>query len=141
MKRLLFDTAVFLYARGGKHPYREPCRALLRRTQTGDVVSEASVEVVQEFVHVRLRRGGQRSAVMAEARAVAAACRLHRFDQEILTLSLVLLERHIALDARDAVHAATALTAGIEIIVSPDRAFDDIVELRRVDPLEATLLD
>jgi len=39
------------------------------------------------------------------------------------------------------VHAATALTAGIEIIVSPDRAFDDIVELRRVDPLEATLLD
>lgn len=137
MTRLLFDTAVFLYARGAEHPYREPCRLLLRQIQMGKVRSEASVEMVQEYVHVRLRRGGSRATVMAEARAVAAACRLHQFDQSVLTLSLVLLERHAGLDARAAVHAATALTAGVDLVVSPDRGFDEVRELERLDPLDA----
>lgn len=35
---------------------------------------------------------------------------------------------------RDAVHAATALEAGISVIVSPDSDFDGIDGLSRIDP-------
>lgn len=41
------------------------------------------------------------------------------------------------LDARDAMHAATALNHGIDAIVSPDRAFGDVRGLRRLDPTDA----
>jgi len=35
---------------------------------------------------------------------------------------------------RDAIHAATALENGIEIIVSYDRDFDKLEEIKRLDP-------
>ncbi len=38
---------------------------------------------------------------------------------------------------RDGIHAATALNHGIELVVSPDRAFDRVPGLRRVDPADA----
>jgi predicted nucleic acid-binding protein len=41
------------------------------------------------------------------------------------------------LSARDLVHAATCREAGIEIIVSPDRGFDQNEGLQRVDPVDA----
>ena len=47
-----------------------------------------------------------------------------------------------ALQMRDAIHAATALNRGIDLILSPDTGFDDVEGLERLDPMdaEATLL-
>lgn len=52
----------------------------------------------------------------------------------MLDLSLDLIERIPTIRGRDALHAATALTYGIDTIVSPDRAFDGIPGFTRVDP-------
>jgi predicted nucleic acid-binding protein len=30
VRRVLFDTGVFVYAVGGEHPYTQPCQAILR---------------------------------------------------------------------------------------------------------------
>ena len=60
MRRFLFDTSVFLYALGGEHHYREPCRAILREMREGLLTGEASVELVHEFAYVRCRRTGTR---------------------------------------------------------------------------------
>lgn len=38
---------------------------------------------------------------------------------------------------RDAVHAATALTRGIPMVLSPDVGFDHVPGLERVDPTDA----
>lgn len=78
----------------------------------------ASVELVQEFLFHRLRRVARAEAV-AQARDVADLCVLHSVD-------------------RDAVHAATALIDGFPAIVSPDRDFDFVVGLERIDPAAAT---
>jgi len=48
-----------------------------------------------------------------------------------------LLERYPALAARDLIHVATCEHEGIEAIVSPDRGFDAVAGLRRIDPSEA----
>jgi predicted nucleic acid-binding protein len=143
LRRFLYDTAVFLYARGADHPYRGACRRLVELAGEGRLVGEASVELVQEYAHVRLRRGADRGAVAAEARAVAAVCRLHPFDGDVLDLAVHLLVATDALGGRDAVHAATALHHRIGVIVSPDRVFDRVDALQRIDPLDAVgiLLD
>ncbi len=48
-----------------------------------------------------------------------------------------LVAAYPALSARDLVHVATCLVEGIDVIVSPDQAFDQVREIRRVDPLES----
>jgi predicted nucleic acid-binding protein len=40
------------------------------------------------------------------------------------------------LNARDLVHVATCIEEGISEIISPDHAFDQVAELRRIDPTE-----
>lgn len=94
----------------------------------------ASVEMVQEVVHHRLRKIGDRQVAVANGRSVAALCSLLTFDREVLDLSLELIERS-SIRGGDAVHAATALAYGIDRIASTDSAFDDIPGLTRLDPL------
>ena len=54
-----------------------------------------------------------------------------------MSLGLSLFERTPRLHMRDALHAATALNRDIQLIVSLDRAFDEVSGLERVDPLHA----
>lgn len=134
MTRVLVDTNIFLYARGRDHDYREPCRAIVRAAAAGALRLEASVEVVQEFTHVLVRRGVDRASAVAQAQEVSAQCLLHAFDEDVLALALALVAEHPALGMRDAVHAATALGADLMQVVSTDRAFDGIEGFARVDP-------
>jgi len=127
---------VFLYAVGADHAYRDPCRQIVDRARRGELAGEASVELIQEFAHVRLRRGGDRSEAISLARAVAGLCELRDFGRRDLPLAMTLLEEHESLDVRDAVHAATALAAGLDAILSPDSAFDSVQGLERIDPAD-----
>ena len=135
MTSYLVDTNVFLYARGAEHPYQEPCRAVLAAARDGVMTLEASVEVVQEFTHVLLRRGIGRADALEEALEMRSQCRLHAFDDEVLEMAMRLLADHPALGMRDAVHAATAVSAGLGSMVSTDRVFDGVAGLRRIDPI------
>ncbi|MEO6121970.1 MAG: type II toxin-antitoxin system VapC family toxin [Acidimicrobiales bacterium] len=137
MRRFLYDTAVFVYAVGGEHRYQEPCRHLVRLAGQGLLVGDASVELLQELLHVRARRTGDRAGAVRLTRQVATLCRLHDVEAADLRRALGLFETHDGLGARDAVHAATALNRGIDAIVSPDRAFDAVAGLERIDPARA----
>ncbi|MCA1587981.1 MAG: type II toxin-antitoxin system VapC family toxin [Chloroflexi bacterium] len=134
MSAYLVDTNVFVYARGGEHAYREPCRSVLRAAASGQVTLHASVELVQEFAHVLLRRAVDRADALLEIDEVRCQCRLHAFDGDVLRIAFELLGRYSQLGVRDAVHAATALRVGVEHVLSTDRAFDDMSEVTRVDP-------
>lgn len=136
MRRVLYDTAVFVYAFGTDHPYRQPCRRVVELAAEGRLAGEASVELVQEVAYVRHRRLGDRDAAAADAAAVAALCRLHPFTEDDLRLALRLFRDLPALSPRDAVHAATALNRGIDAILATDRAFADVPGVERIDPTE-----
>lgn len=140
MTRYLVDTNVFLYARGREHPYRQACRLLLEGASRGEIVLVASTELVQEFVHVMLRRGTEPSQAVGEADDVRRQCQVRPFDEEVLGLALGLLRSSSVLGARDAVHAATAVAARLPLVLSTDRVFDSVPEVERIDPLAAARL-
>jgi predicted nucleic acid-binding protein len=71
------------------------------------------------------------------ARNVVVLCDVHDLSKADVSLGLDLFARSARLNARDALHAATAINHGIPIIVSPDEAFDDVPQLRRLDPIVA----
>lgn len=132
--RYLVDTNVFLYARGRDHPYRESCRRILAGVGHEQVQLDASVELLQEFVHVLFRRGADRTHALGAAAQVRRLCRMHAFDDQILTIAWGMLRHHSQLGARDAVHAATAVAIGVPYVLSTDRVFDNVADVARIDP-------
>lgn len=132
----LIDSAVVAYALGVDSPWRAACREILWQIEQDRFRAYASVEMIQEVVHHRLRRSGDRAASAQQGRYASSLFTLLAFDREVLDLSLDLIERLPAVRGRDAVHAATALAYGIDTIVSPDSAFDGIPGLTRLNPLD-----
>ncbi len=128
------DTAVFMYAGGRDHPLRPPCQVILERVAAGALDATTSAEVVQEILHrfVAIRRPDIGTAMARDV--------LDAFEPVLpITNGVVrrmpdLVERYPSLAARDLVHVATCLEEGIETIVSPDPGFDDVREIRRLDP-------
>jgi uncharacterized protein len=131
---VLLDSAVALYAFGGPSSYKASCAEVMRRVATDRLEAYASVEMVQEFVHHRLRRTGDHSMAAADGHDLVAMIKLLDFDAAVLELSLDLIGRLGKVRGRDAVHAATALLYGIGTIISPDPAFDGIGGIVRADP-------
>ena len=132
----LVDTAVLAYAVGGEYPRRTECQGVVTAAISGRIELHASVEMVQEFVVHRMRRISRSSAVR-QARDVAQLCVLHDCDAGVLQTALDLIADIDGIGGRDAVHAATAIRHGLSTIISPDRAFDVIPGLRRIEPATA----
>ena len=65
---IVLDTTVLVYATGSEHPLREPCRQLVDAIANGVLTATTTVEVIQEFTHVRVRRMGRADAsLLAES--------------------------------------------------------------------------
>ncbi len=124
------DSSVLLYAVGNEHPMRSPCRRFL--DDSANYPLHASVEAMQEFVFHRLRRSDRAAAVTVTQR-MRSTLVLHDFTADVLDQALRLIA-DTALRGRDAVMAASALSAGFDHIVSVDEDFDDVAVLRRIQP-------
>ena len=134
---VFLDTAVILYAAGAAHPMRQPSRDLVDAVVGGRLDASVSAEVVQEILH-RFSASGRRDigAAMAEATLDLFAPVLPITDR-IMRHMPALFAEYETMSARDLVHVATCREVGIEIIVSPDRGFDQVEGLQRVDLADA----
>lgn len=136
MRRFLYDTSIFIYALGIEHPYREPCREVVRRAAAGELQGEASADLLQELAHQRTRRTGDRSGAAKTARDVAKLAWWHPVESNDVQRGLDLFETQADLSARDAFFAAVALNRGIDAILATDRAFEQVAGLERIDPTD-----
>ena len=136
MSRALLDTNVVLYAIGGPHPYAEPCRRILMLAGEGRLHLEAPVDLVQETLHHRNRRLGDRAQAAKDAQAAAALCLLHAVEPRDAEEATRLFAASDRLSARDAIFAAIAIRCGLDSIVSADTDFDGLTQLRRIDPAD-----
>jgi predicted nucleic acid-binding protein len=130
---IVLDTTVLAYAVGEEHSLREPCRRLLAAHAEGTVEATTTVEVLQEFAHIRARRRTREDAVNL-TRLYAIALDPIVTTAADLDAGLSLFAQHPELGAFDAVLAAVALSRGAEALVSCDRAFADVPGLPWFDP-------
>lgn len=130
---IILDTTILAYAVGEEHPLRDPCRRLLETHADGRIEATTTVEVIQEFAHIRARRQTRPDAVRL-ARRYMAAFTLLATTPDDLDRALDLFEEHRTLGAFDAVLAAVALAHRADALVSADRAFASIPGLSFVDP-------
>ncbi len=130
---VFIDTAVVIYAGGAEHPLQAPSRRILEQVADGRLQAVTSVEVIQEILH-RFTAIGRRDIGAAMARdALDLFAPVLPVTHAVMRRMPELVEAHPALAARDFVHVATCLQEGIRDIVSPDRGFDLVAEVRRID--------
>lgn len=135
---ILLDTTILVYAVGAEHSLRQPCRSLLEWVRDGTVRATTTIEVVQEFAHVRSRRR-PRPEASARARDYARGLSpLVRPEEADLFAGLEIWEAVSELGPFDAVLAATALSRGWAL-ASADRSFGQVPGLLHLDPARATL--
>ena len=106
------------------HPNGDHCRRLLRESIDKGVTLHTDVEVLQEVLYHRMRRTTRDQAV-AECRELADTLVVHDVTLEVWHRATDLVES-TALRGRDAFHAAAALLAGFDAIVTTDSDFDGV---------------
>jgi len=136
VRRFLYDTSIFVYALGGEHSYREPCREIVNKAAAGDLQGEASADLLQELLYQRTRRTGDRNGAAKATRHVSRLAWWHSVEPTDVQRGIDLFEFHESLNARDAVFAALAINRGIDAILATDRAFDEVAGLERIDPAD-----
>jgi len=138
---ILFDTTVLVYAVGAAdHPLRSTCRRVVELVRDGTVRGTATVEVIQEFVHVRSRRHSRADAVSLARGYATGLGPLVRPEIDDLMEGLDLFRRSTALGCFDAILAVTARRRGWAL-ASADAAFAKVRGLRHLDPTSPAFLD
>lgn len=134
---IVLDTTVLVYAVGADHSFREPCRRLVKAIGDGDVEATTTVDVVQEFAHVRARRRDRKDAASLARDYVELLSPLLVVEEIDLREGLRLYEEGSGFGAFDAVLVAAARASGADALVSADGAFAAVPGVRHVVPDDA----
>ena len=125
-----------MYAAGGEHPLRAPSQRVLERVEDGELDAVISVEVVQEIVHRYLAIRRPDLAVTGATAAMDLFAPVLPLTHAVMRRLPALARDYPKLAARDLIHVAVCQHEGIAEIISPDRGFDTVAGLRRIDPAE-----
>ena len=131
---IVLDTTVLVYAVGDEHPLKEPSRGLVEAISEDRVEATTTVEVLQEFVHVRARRRDRHDAADRGRELLRLLGPLIAPGDADLALALRLFEENERLGMFDAVLAATVMLSGADALVSADRAFASVRGLPTLTP-------
>ena len=131
---ILVDANIMMYAAGADHPNKVPSIAFLNEVASGEISATIDAETLQEILHRyrAIRRWEDGKIVYEMSRKIFST--VLAVDAEILDRSRTLLDRYSELVARDALHAAVVEINGLSGICSFDRDFDQIAEIRRIQP-------
>jgi uncharacterized protein len=131
---IVLDTTVLAYAVGTDHPLRAPCQRLVSAIADGEVLATTTIEVIQEFTHVRARRRDRKDAAELARDYIELLSPLLIVEEPDLREGLRLFEEGTGIGAFDAVLAAAAHAAGAEALVSADGGFSALANVRHVIP-------
>ena len=112
-------------------PAGDDARSLLKDVQLGKLEAASSALSFDELVWaVKKYRTLEESVMAGEAFLNMPRLRLVAVNGDLLSGALAIMRKY-RLDPRDSIHAASALSEGAEVIVSMDRHFDRLKEIRR----------
>lgn len=133
---IVLDTTVLVYAVGSEHELRKPCRTLIEAIADGRVIGTTTIEVIQEFTHVRARRRDRSDATELARDFVELLSPLLIVEESDLREGLRIYAEHRHLGCFDSILAAAAHAAGADAIVSADAAFAELTNVAHVFPDE-----
>lgn len=129
---ILVDSNIPMYLVGADHPHKVDARRLLERLVAERQRLVTDAEVFQEILH-RYLAIGRRDAIQPAFDALRAVVdEVFSVEEVDVVRAKDLVGTHVALSARDALHAALMGHRSIERILSFDQGFDAVSGLDRI---------
>lgn len=130
------DTSVIMYAAGREHPMRDACVRIMQAIDQRTIEATTSTEVVQEVLHRFLSINRPDIARSLASSTLDTFAPVLPITHALMRRVPDLAARYPSLAARDLIHVATCIHEGISEIISTDRGFDAVQEVRRIPPEE-----
>lgn len=122
MSVFVLDTTVLVYAVGTDHPYATPAKRVMEAVADGSLAATTTIEVIQEFAHVRARRRDRLDAIdLAQAYRVLLGPLLTTEETD-LDHGLDLWGHHEGLGAFDSILLAATHRIRARGLVTADKA-------------------
>lgn len=133
----LLDTNVPMYAAGSEHPYREACQWVMKQIAEGHLVVATDTEIFQEILHRDDSLGHFEKAAVLVTDLLTLITHVYPVTVADVRKAIDLFRQYapIGVRSRDVIHVAVMLNNGLTEIISTDKHFDLIKEIRRIDPL------
>lgn len=128
------DTSIFMYAAGKNHPLKKPCVKILESLAHGKIEGISDCEVIQEILYRYSRIGKRDSGIKLSQEVMKSMPSLLPIEKEDVWLAGNLLESYPSIEARDAIPMGIMLNRNLHLIISADKHFDQIQEIKRIDP-------
>lgn len=128
------DANIPIFAAGKPSPLQANCKAIMQAVADQPGAVATSAEVLQELLHVYLRRGELETAreLIRNVHASLTGAIVAVSAADIVAAAA--LDVSPRLQARDRVHLAVMQRLGISRIISSDRALDEVSSIERLDP-------
>jgi predicted nucleic acid-binding protein len=136
---IYLDANVFVYAALNRKALGERSRSIIGEVQKEKIMAVTSALSFDELVWAVRKQRGESDGISA-GEIFLNMPRLEIMDVrlDLLSSALNLLKKY-HLNPRDAIHAASALNANVEYIVSEDPDFDSLSSIIKRKPILQTL--
>lgn len=130
------DTNIFLYSANPNDLHHKSCKRVLELIAKGELETLTSTLTFEEIIFY-----AQKSNNVQGGLKICKWMMLSRTTKADLSSQTIeeffgLVDKYPKIRSADLIHAATCVSNGVRVIISVDRDFDKIKEIRRIDPAD-----
>jgi len=132
------DANIFIYSTNYQDLRHISSKKILEEIIVGELNGFTSVETFEEIIHYGKKTKVTPITLALCKKLLKIPLQVIPFTNSILSVYLRLVGKYekSKIDSRDLVHVASALKSDVKAIISADRDFDKIKEIKRIDPKE-----
>ena len=136
MTTYFIDTNIFMYAAGSAHRLKGPCQKVIQQMAEGIFRGVTNTEVLQEILYryLSLQRKKEAFECLANVLELVEVCWPVSVEEVNATKGLI--EKYPSLQIRDAIHVSSMTSHSLQEMISADKDFDVVREIKRIDPTE-----
>lgn len=130
---IYIDSNVFFYAKIMDRKYGKACAKILEDVANGKIKACISPLVAIEVANP-LRKYGIKGIKDTIDAILSLDIEVHPIDEIIVRMAAEIFDK-FGISPYDCIHATTLHARGIKEIISADKEFDKIKNIKRIDPL------
>lgn len=130
------DTNIFLYTANPKDPNYSACKNILKLAGQWKISSVTSVLTFEEIIFYSQKSGSIEKGINICNFILKNPIRIIPLTQTIIENFLKFVKKYPNIRSADLIHTSACTSNGVESIISVDRDFDKITEIKRLDPSE-----
>ena len=128
---IYLDSNVFIYAVLNSESIGKEARSILSQVQNGQLKASTSALTFDELIWiVKKNRSPNDSLLAGDAFLNMSGLKLVDVDANILAGAIAIMRKY-SLDPRDSIHVASAMIEKAEVVISEDKDFDKVREIKR----------